>query len=137
VSDTNSELRSALPSASSPAADSGLRGPIAGNQPIKFELQQIKPTLKDVQLKVTLRNESNSAVQIPDNLQAVIKYTNLTESNLKVSFDDKSIAPHGVVEGVVRVPFDKVDPSADLVLRNMLPASGQELHIIKTAISQK
>ena len=131
LSDTT-DLRSQIPQ----SADA-LRGPIANNSPLKFELKQIKPTLKDVQLKVSLRNDSNEAIQIPANLQAVIKYNNQTESELKVAFDDKSIAPHGTVDGVVKVPFNKVDPSADLVLRNMLPASNQELHIIKTAISQK
>jgi hypothetical protein len=127
------ELRSPI---GQQAQDNGLRGPIAGAPaPIKFELKQIKPTLKDVQLKVSLRNDTNAPIDIPGNLQAVIKYNNLTESELKVSFDDKSIAPHGIVDGVVKVPFNKVDPTADLVLRNMVPTG--ELHIIKTAISQK
>lgn len=113
----------------------GLRGPIAANQAIKFELKNIKPTLKDVQLKVSLRNDGNAALAIPENLQAVIKYNNQTESELKIAFEGKSVAPHSTVDGVVKVPFNKVDPTADLVLRNLLPTN-QELHIIKTAITQ-
>ena len=111
-----------------------LRGPIGSNQPIRFELKNIRPGLKDVSLKVALRNDGNEPLLIPANLQAVVKYPNQTESEMKIAFDSKTVAPHGAVDGVVKVPFSKVDPTADLVLRNLLPAN-EELHIIKTAVS--
>jgi tetratricopeptide (TPR) repeat protein len=114
--------------------DPALKGQLAGSQPVRFELKQIKPTLRDVQLKVSLSNDSDAALKIPDSMQVVIKYANQSESELKASFDDDNLAAHGTVNGVVKVPFDKVDPTADLILRNLLP---QELHIIRTAISQK
>ena len=120
------------PAAASPA---GLRGPIS-NEPIKFELTQIKPTLSHVLLKVALRNGTGDAVPLPENLRAVIKYPNMTEAEVKISFEAKSIPANGTVDGVVKVPFNKVDPTADLVLRNLLPTPGAELHIKRIAITQ-
>lgn len=126
-----------LPASSAIGAPS-LRPAIASApQGVKFELKQIKPTLRDVQLKVSLRNDTDAPLNLSDKVQAVIKYNNLTEAEMKVAFDSPVIAPHSTVDGVVKVPFNKVDPTADLVLRNMPAPCGDELHIVKTAISQK
>lgn len=103
------------------------------SSPVKFELKNIKPTLTHVQLKVALTNDSNAALEIPNNLQAVVRYPNQSESEMKIAFDSKTVPAHGAVEGTVKVPFNKVDPSADMVLRNLLP--NQELHIIKTGVT--
>lgn len=120
------------PGLAPPVVDpSSLRGPIA-TQPVKFELKNIKPTLKDVQLKVALRNDSNNPIAIPADLKAIIKYPNQSESELKIAFDGKMLAPHSSLDGVVKVPFSKVDPNADLILRNLLPGNA-ELHVNKTA----
>ena len=105
----------------------------SSSSPVKFELKNIKPTLTHVQLKVALTNDSGSALEIPGNLQAVVKYPNQSESEMKIAFDSKTVPAHGAVEGVVKVPFNKVDPSADMVLRNLIP--NQELHIIKTGVT--
>ncbi len=114
----------------------GLRGPIAGNggtTGLRFELKQIKPTLTNVQLKVVLRNDSDQALNIPDNLQAIIRYPDMHESEVKIAFDNKNIPSHSSSEGTVKVPFDKVDPTADLVLRNISP---QELHLITSLVQR-
>ena len=117
------------------ANPAGLRGPIS-KEPLSFELTQIKPTLSNVQLKVALRNSTGAPVAIPENVQAIIKYPNMTEAEVKISFEGKSIPPNSTVNGVVKVPFNKVDPTADLILRNLLPTPGSELHINKAAVTQ-
>lgn len=114
----------------------GLRGPISGNggtAGLRFELMQIKPTLTNVQLKVVLRNDSDQALNIPENLQAIIRYPDMHESEVKIAFNNKSIPSHSSSEGTVKVPFDKVDPTADLVLRNISP---QELHLITSLVQR-
>ena len=120
----------------SPSGAHALRGPIAGNggtTGLRFELKQIKPTMTNVQLKVVLRNDNDHALNIPDNLQAVIRYPDMHESEVKIAFDNKSISGHSASEGTVKVPFDKVDPTADLILRNISP---QELHL-NTSLVQR
>ncbi|MBX9688723.1 MAG: tetratricopeptide repeat protein [Candidatus Obscuribacterales bacterium] len=135
IASAGSTMPSLMPQAQgAPSAQHELRGPILNSQALKFELRQIKPTLRDVQLKVVLRNDGDSPVALPDGLQAVIKYNNQTESPMKIAFAGKSVAAHSAVDGVVKVPFDKVDPTADLVLRN-LPSAAGDLHIIKNTVS--
>lgn len=127
---------SAPKAAVNPAASAGgLRGPLS-SEPLVFELTQIKPTLSNVLLKVSLRNSTGAPVAIPENVQAVIKYNNQTEAEVKVTFAAKAVPSNGTVDGVVKVPFNKVDPTADLLLRNILPTPGAELHVNRAAISQ-
>lgn len=124
------------PQAPQTAGPQGLRGPITGNggtTGLRFELKQIKPTLTNVQLKVVLRNDNDQALNIPDNLQAIIRYPDMHESEVKIAFDNKSIPGHSASEGTVKVPFDKVDPTADLILRNISP---QELHLITSLVQR-
>ena len=134
--DQNSFL---APVSSVPAPATGhhhnLRGPLpsTGTAPVRFELKQIKPTLTNVQLRVVLRNDGDQALNIPENLQAIIRYPDMHESEVKIAFDNKSIPGHGSMDGLVKVPFDKVDPSADLVLRNF---SSQEIHLITSVVQR-
>lgn len=124
------------PQAPQSGGPQGLRGPISGNggtTGLRFELKQIKPTLTNVQLKVVLRNDNDQALNIPDNLQAIIRYPDMHESEVKIAFDNKSIPGHSASEGTVKVPFDKVDPTADLILRNISP---QELHLITSLVQR-
>lgn len=121
------ELRPSIQSPSSPT-------PPAAPNPIRFELVQIQPTLSNVQLKVVLKNDSNAPLNIPNNVKAIIKYPIGREAEVKIDFDARTVQPHGIMNGIIRVPFNKVDPAADLVLRNLLPpgSGNSELHLSRS-----
>ncbi len=108
----------------------------AGNSPLRFELKEIQPGLTDVRLKVVLKNESGKTVQLPEHLRAVIKYRDSREAEVHVAFTTRSIPGGGSVDGIVKVPLSKVDPSADLILRNVLPstAGDPDLHLITSLV---
>ncbi|MBY0551675.1 MAG: tetratricopeptide repeat protein [Candidatus Obscuribacterales bacterium] len=106
--------------------------------PLRFELMEIQPGLTDVRLKVLLKNETGRNVSLHDRMRAVIKYRDSHESEVKVAFLGKSVPSGGMLEGIIKVPLSKVDPTADLILRHVSPTSSgdPELHLI-TAISQR
>lgn len=111
---------------------------MAAGSPLRFELREIQPGLSDVKLKVVLKNESGKVIQIPDKTRAVIKYKDARESEVRIAFVNRHIPVGGAVEGIVKVPLSKVDPTADLILRDVLPvASGNpEIHLI-TSVAQR
>lgn len=111
---------------------------VAQQTPLRFELMEIQPGLTDVRLKVLLRNDTGRNVSLHDRMKAVIKYKDSHESEVKVAFLGKSVPPGGMLEGLVKVPLSKVDPTADLILRHVAPTSSgdPELHLI-TALSQR
>ncbi|MBY0359328.1 MAG: tetratricopeptide repeat protein [Candidatus Obscuribacterales bacterium] len=100
-----------------------------------FDLMQVQPTLKNVQLNVVLRNNSATAVSLPKNMQALIRYPDGREAEVKADFKESSIPANGSLAGIVRVPFAKADANADLILRNLDPSA--EIHLNAGAFRQQ
>lgn len=100
-----------------------------------FDLMQIQPTLKNVQLNVVLRNNSATPVSLPKNMKAIVRYPDGREADVKADFKENSIPANGSLAGIVRVPFAKADANADLILRNLDPSS--EVHLNAGAFRQQ
>ena len=100
---------------------------------VRLELMNASPKLGAVELAVALRNDADTPLSLNGNkYKAVINYTNRHPANVSVTFGDVIVPPHGYVKGLIKVPFDKVDPTADLVIPDLLPAgsSARDVHLI-------
>lgn len=106
------------------------------NAPLRFELREIQPGLTDVKLKVVLRNESGKPFQLPEHVRAVIKYRDSREAEVRIAFNTRTVPGGGLVDGLVKVPLSKVDPTADLILKNVMPAAvgDPDLHLITSLV---
>jgi tetratricopeptide (TPR) repeat protein len=107
--------------------------PIAVPNLVRLELENASPKLGSVELSVILRNDGNSSLPLSSNkLRAIINYSNRRPAEVKAQFVDLAVPPHGAIRGVIRVPFDKVDPTADLVIPELLPpgSPARDVHLI-------
>lgn len=106
--------------------------------PVRFELEGVSPRLGNVELAVILRNDADVPLTLPPKMRAMINYSNRRPAEVKPVFSDAIVPPHGAVRGVIRVPFDKVDPTADLVIPGLLPEgySQRDVHLITSMASR-
>jgi tetratricopeptide (TPR) repeat protein len=98
---------------------------------VKLELKGIEPHLNGVELAVVLSNNQDSSLSITPKMKAVIKYSNRGDAEVKAVFSDSTVPAHGQVKGTIKVPFDKVDPQADLIIPNLLPpgSANRDIHL--------
>ena len=120
---------------SSVAVPTQTAGAAVAPSQVRFELVGIETGFTGVRLAVVLKNNSDVAITVPQEMKAVIRYRDSREATVKVVFGGTSVAPHGQIAGSIKVPLDKVDPTADLVLPNLLPtATGDaEVHLTMQA----
>lgn len=110
-----------------------LKQPMALPTLVRLELENTNPKAGAVELSVILRNDGDSSLPLASNkMKAVINYANRRPAEVKAQFTDIAVPPHGAIRGLIRVPFDKVDPSADLVIPELLPAGSpaRDVHLI-------
>lgn len=98
---------------------------------VRFELVGIETGFTGVRLSVVLKNNGDVSLTVPQEMRAIIRYKDSREAQVKVVFAGTEVSPHGQVTGSIKVPLDKVDPTADLVLPNLLPAgtADNEVHL--------
>jgi hypothetical protein len=99
---------------------------------VRFEVEGIKPSLNTVQLRVVLRNNQDTPLQIPSGLKAVVSDTGKPDFSVKPDFSGSVVPAHGELHGTVKIPSKQLSPSADLVLPDILPGQGgdRSLHLI-------
>lgn len=88
---------------------------------IRLQLEGANPRMNGVDLAVVLYNDSDIGFNVAQKMKAIIKYPNRKDAEVKVTFADEVVPAHGKIHGTIKVPFDKVDPTADLIIPNMLP----------------
>ncbi len=115
-----------------------LRQPISVPNAVRLELEGASPRMGSVELSVILRNDGDAPLPIPSRLKAIINYSNRRPAEVKPVFADAAVPAHGAIRGIIRVPFDKVDPSADLVIPGLLPEgySQRDVHLITSMASR-
>jgi tetratricopeptide (TPR) repeat protein len=111
-----------------------LRGelPVAGSG-VKFQLVGANPKAKGVDLNVVLLNDGDTPLILPRDVRAVIRYNgNRPDTEVKAVFASSAVAPHSSAQGTVHVPYDKADPTADLVLPQLLPPAfaQRDVHLV-------
>jgi hypothetical protein len=100
---------------------------------VRLELMNASAKLGGVELAVALRNDADVPLSLSANkYKAVINYNNRRPANVNVTFGDTVVPPHGTLSGMIKVPFDKVDPTADLVIPDLLPpgSPARDVHLI-------
>lgn len=119
------------------ARANGLTSPVSVSN-VHLSLAGAAPKVGGVDLNVVLRNDADTALPIPGKLKAIIKYSNRKDAEVKADFAETSVPPHSQVRGVIKVPFDKVDPTADLMIPGLLPpGSGvRDVHLITNLASR-
>ena len=121
------------PVTSSSAGMPNLRGSLPLDQSnVKLELLSASPKVKGVELSVILHNEGDQPLLLPRSVHGVIKYSgNRQDADVKVVFNTSAVAAHSSTPGTIHVPYDKADPTADLVLPGLLPAGNaiRDIHL--------
>jgi tetratricopeptide (TPR) repeat protein len=121
------------PNVYAPAPAPQLRQAVPIPQLIRLELENASPKVDAVELSVILRNDGDMPLPLATNkMRAVINYSNRRPAEVKAMFNDAAVPPHGAIRGTIKVPFDKVDPTADLVIPDLLPAGTmqRDVHLI-------
>lgn len=115
-----------------------LRQPIAVGTPVRLELEGVNTKLGGVELAVVLRNDGDVPLILPPKVRAVINYSNRRPAEVKPVFADSAVPARGAIRGVIRVPYDKVDPTADLVIPGLLPEGSRQrdIHLITSMASR-
>lgn len=107
---------------------------IATSTPVRFELEGVKPSARQMELKVVIRNDQNTALAIPRRPKVSI-HTGNTSTTARASFADASIPPHGEAHGIISVPNRQISPSSDIALVNLLPGNNSQPIHLTTPIS--
>ena len=131
---TSAPAQSAPPQPAPPQPVAGAMTPAT----VRLELQGADPQVTGVELSVLLLNDSDHPLMLPKNMRAIIKYNNRRDAEVKPVFKESFVPSHGQLRGVIRIPFDKVDPTADLLLPGLLPpgSSSRDLHLTTSMASR-
>lgn len=97
-------------------------GVVAQAPPVRLELEGLKPSGNSVLLKVVLRNDRDTALNLPANRTAIFRSATAPDTPVKLSFPARAVAPHGQLHGTIKVPRKQLDPSADVFIPHLLPA---------------
>ncbi|HEY9715424.1 MAG TPA: hypothetical protein V6C72_18265, partial [Chroococcales cyanobacterium] len=107
-----------------------LRPPMPPAAPVKFELEGVKPSPTGINLRVVLRNQKGTTLNLPGHTTAVVRTTGMKDQEVKVSFPGKSIPPGGELHGTVHVPGHHLSPSSDLYLPELLSRGSEgDVHL--------
>ncbi|HEY9871047.1 MAG TPA: tetratricopeptide repeat protein [Candidatus Obscuribacterales bacterium] len=116
---------SAAPAAAPLGVPQSLKGMPAGvvpqAPPVRLELEGLKPSGNSVLLKVVLRNDRDTALDLP--ATAIFRSATAPDTPVKMSFPARAVPPHSQLHGTIKVPRQQLDPSADLFIPHLLPAA--------------
>ena len=71
---------------------------------LKLYLTGVKASKTDVELQVSLRNDSPIPLKIPSGIKAVVRSTGQPDKQAKVSFTNKVVNSGSTVTGTIKVP---------------------------------
>jgi len=83
---------------------------------LKLYLTGVKASKTDVQLQVSLRNDSPVPLKLPGGIKAIVRSNGQPDKQGKVMFDSKTVASGSTITGSIRVPGKSLDPTADVVI---------------------
>jgi hypothetical protein len=104
-----------------------------GQSGVKLQLVGGSPKVTGVELSVILQNDGDTPLILPHSVHAIIRYNGKRpDAEVKAVFASSAVAPHSSVPGTVHVPYDKADPTADLILPQLLPPTfaQRDVHLI-------
>ncbi|CAN5403523.1 hypothetical protein BH11CYA1_BH11CYA1_04690 [soil metagenome] len=107
-------LSPALPSTQALSTTQAISSQSTGT--VRLLLQGVKAAKDDVQLKVLLRNETSQEIKIPSNMKASVRSASQGERQGKASFSGKTVSPGASVAGIIKIPGNNLDPTADVVI---------------------
>lgn len=100
---------------------------------VRLQLLNASPKLRGVDLNVALQNDSDNPLILPRTVHAIIRYNGKRpDTEVQAVFASSAVPAHGVAQGTVHVPYDKADPTADLVLPSLLPSTfaDRDVHLV-------
>jgi len=91
---------------------------------LKLYLTGVKANKSDVQLQVSLRNDSPVPLKIPNGIKAVVRTSGQPDKEAKVSFESKMVASGTTISGTIKVPGKSLDPTSDVVIPTSILTRG-------------
>ena len=83
---------------------------------IKLYLTGVKAGKSDVDLQVSLRNDSPVPLKIPSGIKALVRASGQPVKQAKISFAAKVVNSGATITGIIKVPGKSLDPTADVVI---------------------
>jgi hypothetical protein len=83
---------------------------------LKLYLTGMKASKSEVELLVSLRNDSQIPLKIPGGIKAVVRSSGQPDKQGKVNFSAKVVNSGATVTGNIKVPGKSLDPTADVVI---------------------
>lgn len=104
---------------------------------VHIYLTGVKAGKSEVQLKVTLRNESGTTIKLPSSSKAIVR-SGGKETSTKIKFSNHAVNTGDSVTGQISVAGANLDPSADIFVPagSLVASNFGDLHLT-APISQK
>jgi hypothetical protein len=83
---------------------------------LKLYLTGVKASKSDVELQVSLRNDSPVPLKIPGGIKAVVRSGGQPDKQGKISFASHQVNSGATVAGTIKVPGKNLDPTADVFI---------------------
>jgi len=100
---------------------------------VQLQLAGMKPSLKDIRLQVVLKNNTDAVLALPSKPTAIFRCATAPDTPVKVSFPLKAVPAHSELHGTIKIPRHQLDPSTDLFMPDLLPASAGDRNVHLTA----
>jgi len=91
---------------------------------LKLYLTGVKASKSDVQLQVSLRNDSPVPLKLPAGIKAVVRTGGQPDKDAKVNFESKMVGSGSTISGTIRVPGKSLDPTSDVVIPTSILTKG-------------
>lgn len=100
---------------------------------VQLELEGYNADSNGVLLRVVLRNERSRSLPVPNDVTAVIRAAGQADTQTQASFTASEVPPNGQIRGTIKIPGQQLNPAADLVLPNFLPAAfaDRDIHLVQ------
>ncbi|MBS2010199.1 MAG: tetratricopeptide repeat protein [Cyanobacteria bacterium SZAS TMP-1] len=83
---------------------------------LKLYLTGVNASKSDVQLQVSLRNDSPVPLKIPAGIKAIVRTGGQPDKDAKVNFSSKMVGSGSTISGTIKVPGRSLDPTSDVVI---------------------
>ncbi len=83
---------------------------------LKLYLTGVTASKSEVELHVSLRNDSSVPLKIPGGIKAVVRSSGQPDKQAKVSFTSKVVNSGSTIVGTIKVPGKNLDPTADVII---------------------
>lgn len=98
---------------------------------VHLELLGVKSQGKNIRLKVRLRNEQDTALEISRKQKAIVRLNGVPDKQVKVKFPKRTLKAHSIMEGYIHVPGSRLNPLADVFIPEIAGAGEvkQSVHL--------